>query len=68
MRQRVKAVPVLGQGPPFERLLLGGRTLQMNMQSGQTGRGGLLDSFWAQMTLLAIVVIVLIALSAKYIW
>jgi hypothetical protein len=40
----------------------------MNMQTGQTGRGGLLDSFWAQMALLAVVVIVLIALAAKYIW
>lgn len=40
----------------------------MNMQSGQTGRGGLLNNFWAQMALLAIVVIVLIALAVKYIW
>lgn len=40
----------------------------MNMQRGQTGRRGLLDSFWAQMALLATVVIVLIALAAKYIW
>lgn len=42
--------------------------LQMNTQSGQAGRGGLLSNFWAQMAVLAIIMIVLIALAAKYIW
>jgi len=40
----------------------------MDMQSSQTGRDGLLSNFWAQMALLAIVVVILIALAAKYIW
>jgi len=40
----------------------------MNMQNGQAGRGGLLNNLWLQFGLLAIVVIVLIALAAKYIW
>ena len=40
----------------------------MKIQSGQTGRGGLLNSFWAQMALLAVVGIIVIALAAKYIW
>ena len=40
----------------------------MNMQSGQTGRGGLLSNLWTQMALVAIVAIVLIAFAVKYIW
>jgi anti-sigma-K factor RskA len=39
----------------------------MNTQSGHAGRG-LLNNFWAQMAVLAIVVIVALALAAKYIW
>jgi hypothetical protein len=39
----------------------------MNTQSGQAGRD-LLNNFWAQMAILAIVVIVVLAFAAKYIW
>jgi hypothetical protein len=38
------------------------------MQSGQAGRGGLLNNIWAQMALLAIVGVILVAVAAKYIW
>jgi len=40
----------------------------MNLQSNQPGRGGLLSNFWVQIAALVIVVVVLIALAAKYIW
>ena len=40
----------------------------MNMQSSQTGRGGLLNNLWVQLALLVIVTAVVIALAAKYLW
>jgi len=40
----------------------------MNMQSGHTSRAGLLNNPWAQMALTAIVIVILIALAAKYLW
>ena len=33
-----------------------------------SNRGGLANNFWMQMAILAIAVIVVIALAAKYIW
>jgi hypothetical protein len=39
----------------------------MTMQSDNKGHG-LANNFWAQMAILAIVVIVVIALAAKYLW
>ena len=62
--ERVEAVCVLGKAPPFERWCRR-EVPQMNMQSG---RGGLLNNFWAQMALLAIVTVIVIALAAQYIW
>jgi hypothetical protein len=40
----------------------------MDMQSGHTGRGGLLNSLSVQLGLLAIVVIVLLVIAWRYIW
>lgn len=40
----------------------------MNILSGHTGRGGLLNNFWAQVALVAIVAAIVIALAAQYIW
>jgi len=40
----------------------------MNMQSSQTGRGGLANNLWVQLALLVIVTAVVIALAAKYLW
>lgn len=40
----------------------------MNMQGGQAGRGSLLNNLWVQLAALAIVVIILIVLAAKYLW
>jgi hypothetical protein len=45
-----------------------GRTSQMNMQSGQTGGGGLFNNLWVQLALLVIAAIILIALAAKFVW
>jgi hypothetical protein len=39
----------------------------MTMQSDNKGRG-LTNNVWAQMAILAIVIIVVIALAAKYLW
>ena len=39
----------------------------MNAQFAPRG-GGLLNNFWAQMALLAIVVIILVVLAARYLW
>jgi hypothetical protein len=41
----------------------------MNMQSGQTGRGGgLFSKLWVQLALLVIAAIILVSLAAKFIW
>ncbi len=40
----------------------------MNKQSSQAGRGGLLNNLWVQLAALAIVVVILIVLAAKYLW
>lgn len=40
----------------------------MNMQSGQTGRGGLFSNLWVQLALLVIAAIILVALATKFIW
>ena len=40
----------------------------MNMQSSQAGRGGLLNNLWVQLAAVAIVVVILIVLAAKYLW
>ncbi len=65
--ERVKACFPLGQ---VRRLSGGvaGRTPQMNMQSGQRGRGGLFSNLWVQLVLLVIAGIILVALAAKFIW
>jgi hypothetical protein len=39
-----------------------------NMQSGQAGRDGLLNNIWVQTALLAIVGVILVTLTAAYIW
>ena len=39
----------------------------MNLQS-QTSSGGLLSNAWVQFAVLAVVVLIVIALAAKYIW
>ena len=44
------------------------RKPQMNMQSSQAGRGGLLNNLWVQLAAVAIVVVILIVLAAKYLW
>jgi hypothetical protein len=41
---------------------------QMNSQSDHAGHGGLLNNFWAQVALVAIVAVIVIALAAQYIW
>jgi hypothetical protein len=40
----------------------------MDMQSGQTGRHGLINNLWAQLALLVVGTIILIALAAKFLW
>jgi hypothetical protein len=40
----------------------------MDMQSGQTGRGGLMNNLWAQLAILAVVVVVAVVFAAKYLW
>ena len=42
--------------------------LKMNTQSGQSGRGGLLNNLWLQLALIVIGTVVLIAFAAKYLW
>jgi hypothetical protein len=66
--ERAEACFALGQ---VRRLSGGvaGRTAQMNMQSGQTGRGGgLFSNLWVQLALLVIAAIILVSLAAKFIW
>ena len=40
----------------------------MNTQSGQSGRGGLLNNLWLQLALLVIGTVVLLVVAAKYLW
>lgn len=40
----------------------------MNMQSGQTGGGGLFNNLWVQLALLVIAAIIMVALAAKFVW
>jgi hypothetical protein len=40
----------------------------MNMQSGQTGRGGPFSNLWVQLALLVIAAVILVGLAAKFIW
>ena len=47
--------------------ILTGRSSPMTMHSDNKGRG-LINNLWVQMAILAIVIIVLIALAAKYLW
>jgi hypothetical protein len=40
----------------------------MNMQSGQSGPGGLFNNLWLQLALLVIGAVVLLVVAAKYLW
>ena len=49
-------------------VVVAGRNPLMDTQSGQTGRGGLLNNLWLQLALIAIGTVVLIVVAAKYLW
>ena len=42
--------------------------LAMNMQTNRTALQGMLNNVWAQIGLLAGVVVILIVLAARYVW
>ena len=64
--EQVKTVSIPWADPPLSGGVAG-RTPQMNTQNAPE-HSGLLDNLALQLTLLAIVFVVLIALASRYIW